>query len=281
VENGLQYTAIQHSLMGMMFALALGAHIVGAVWFVHSRASIAPRYRAAPTISLMVMLASGLLFARLALSWQGAFDWNADLERWVQSDALFDNTLRYINWMVTIPLLACQFLIVIDLPRTAVMRNRVLLVASGVAMVLAGMIGQFYETSSTSALLVWGAISTVPFVPLLLIVLKELERGRGQRGPEAARTLRNIQLLFLFAWGLYPLAYLVPAFADTASWAITRQGMFTTADILSKVVYGVLLTKVARIRSAEDGWPAAVELEDVRTDGTGDGRVQVSEAAKT
>lgn len=266
MENGLQYTAAQHSLMAMMFAFALGVHIVGAVYFAHTQRVIAPRYRMATIMSLMVMLASGTLFLRLGLSWQSAFAWDGAAQLWVQADALFDNTLRYINWAVTIPILACQFTFLVGMPREQVVRTRTILVASGVAMVVTGLVGQLYETTDTGALLLWGAISTIPFIPLLLVMLRELERGRGRVPAEAAQTLRNVQLLILFAWGLYPLAYLIPAVAEGPAWAVTRQGMFTAADVLSKVIYGVLLAKVARIRSAADGFGPAVELESARLD---------------
>jgi hypothetical protein len=37
-------------------------------------------------------------------------------------------------------------------------------------MILTGYIGQFYETTNTAALLIWGAISTIFFVHVLYLI---------------------------------------------------------------------------------------------------------------
>jgi len=41
--------------------------------------------------------------------------------------------------------------------------------------------------------------------------------------------------------------------------AVLSQGLFTLADVGSKVLYGVLLAKVLRLRSAADGYGPAQE----------------------
>ena len=76
---------------------------------------------------------------------------------------------------------------------------------------------------------------------------------------EAGRTAGNLRWVFLFFWGLYPLAYLVPVLSVTPEAAVLKQGLFTAADIGSKVFYGVLLAKVLRLRSAADGYGPAQE----------------------
>ena len=65
--------------------------------------------------------------------------------------------------------------------------------------------------------------------------------------------------VFLFFWGLYPIAYLLPAVSASSTTAVTAQVLFTAADIGSKVLYGVLLAKICRVRSAAEGFPPAVE----------------------
>jgi hypothetical protein len=47
-------------------------------------------------------------------------------------------------------------------------------------------------------------------------------------------------------------------YTDT-SYAVS-QALFTAADIGSKVLYGVLLSKVVRLRSAADGYGPALEV---------------------
>jgi bacteriorhodopsin len=70
----------------------------------------------------------------------------------------------------------------------------------------------------------------------------------------AARLLGSIWWLFLFSWMLYPGAYLMPLYLNSEIGVVGRQITYTVADILSKVIYGVMLTQVASIRSKEDNY---------------------------
>jgi hypothetical protein len=49
----------------------------------------------------------------------------------------------------------------------------------------------------------------------------------------------------------------VPVLSVTPEAAVVKQGLFTAADIGSKVLYGVLLAKLLRLRSAADGYGPA------------------------
>ena len=257
MENDLVFTPVQHALIGHFFAAALGAHIVGAVYFLAVRERIAPRYRVATVLSLAVMLASGLLFYRLGQSWDLAFVQRG--EQMVRTGNRFDGGLRYINWLVTVPVLLVQVLYAFDLYRENVLRLRTLLVGSGVAMVLLGWVGQFREGRDDAWVLSWGAASTVPFVVLLVVLFGRLRTARGYLPVEAARTAGNLRWVFLFFWGLYPIAYLLPVFDVSAEVAVAKQLLFSVADVGSKVLYGILLAKVLRLRSAADGFGPARE----------------------
>jgi len=62
----------------------------------------------------------------------------------------------------------------------------------------------------------------------------------------------------MFSWNLSIVAYVVPmlgAFGRTAEAAVTRAYLFTIADVLSKIIYGILLSKVTTARSITEGFP--------------------------
>jgi hypothetical protein len=51
------------------------------------------------------------------------------------------------------------------------------------------------------------------------------------------------------------------AYPDWGAWAaVMRQFLYTMADIFSKVIYGVLLTSVAQMRSAVEGYEPAKKV---------------------
>ena len=132
---------------------------------------------------------------------------------------------------------------------------------AGLAMVLTGYVGQFALGDDRTTALVWGAVSTVPFVALLALLWPVLSEGRRVLPGEAGVTYGHFRWVFLFFWGLYPIGYLVAAFVISPTGAALEHTAFTAADIGSKVFYGVLLTKVARLRSAADGWSPALDSQ--------------------
>lgn len=71
----------------------------------------------------------------------------------------------------------------------------------------------------------------------------------------------------LVSWLLYPGAYLMPAMWDSADGVVARQITYTVADITSKVIYGVLLSVIARKVSAAEGYAPAVEDDVARPRG--------------
>jgi bacteriorhodopsin len=74
--------------------------------------------------------------------------------------------------------------------------------------------------------------------------------------------------LFFVSWMLYPGGYLMPVLLNSegllGTGVITEAGIvgraltYTVADVASKVVYGVILTQVAQIRSEDMGYDPEV-----------------------
>ena len=257
MENELVFSTTEHAIVGHLFAVALGAHIVGFLYFASRQGSIAPRYRTATWLSMAVMAASGLLFFRLGQSWDLAFvQQGGDM---VRTGNRFDGALRYVNWFVTVPVLLVQVLYGLDLPREQLRRTRAVLVSSGLLMVACGYVGQFSAGKDDRSLLLWGALGTPPFLVLLAVLVPLLLRARAYLPEEAGLTARNLVAVLAFFWGLYPVAYLLPAVSHSPTTAVVGQVLFTVADVGSKVLYGVLLAKVCRLRSAADGFAPARE----------------------
>jgi bacteriorhodopsin len=90
------------------------------------------------------------------------------------------------------------------------------------------------------------------------IVGQRIFRGRLSVTPAVQPVFVRVFWLMMFAWTLYPLAYLIPWLAPSAEGVVWRQALFTVADVSSKVVYGLIITYIAIRRSAAEGYPQAV-----------------------
>ena len=137
-------------------------------------------------------------------------------------------------------------------------------------MIVTEYIGQLYEVSDLSNLYLWGGVSTVFFIIMNYIVGIGIKNAKPTLQGNVSPTVMKILWLMMFAWTLYPIAYLIPAFMNSADGVVLRQLLFTIADISSKVTYGLMVTYVAIRQSAAVGYvPAQQVLGRMGVDRTG------------
>ncbi|MBQ1025222.1 bacteriorhodopsin [Micromonospora sp. C95] len=259
-ENEFGYNVIQYTLVSHVLTLGYAVMAAGLVYFLLTMSGVAPRYRLASVLSAVVMISAFFELWVLSQRWSAAFTW--DGSAFVGTDALFSNGYRYMNWSIDVPVLLIQLLVVLGVTGRRFHRTWALFVAAGLAMIYTGYAGQFYEVDRSWPYWLWGLVSTVFFLFLLVLVAR-LIFGNLRRLPRAAQgAARSVWWLILVSWMLYPGAYLMPAMWDSADGVVARQITYTLADITSKVIYGVLIGVIARKVSAAENFQAAIE-EDV------------------
>ncbi|GAP09179.1 bacteriorhodopsin [Bellilinea caldifistulae] len=252
IENMLTYDPVQWQLVAHILILGFASMAAGFVYFMTTMREVAPRYRIASVLGGIVMVSAFLLLFAQWQSWQTTFTFQNG--EFVRSEGVFSNGFRYLNWLIDVPMLLLQLVVILGLGAATSRRLGIIFVGSGVAMILLGYVGQFYEVTNLTALWAWGGISTVFYIILLYYVWVEIGRALPRMPASAAATMKSIRWLFLIAWTIYPLAYIMPAILPTADGVVLRQAIYTVADITSKVIYGVLVTKVAMDLSKAEGW---------------------------
>lgn len=262
LENFLVYTPLQHDLISHLLTLGVGAMAVGFVYFVLTINRSASQYRPSSVLSGVVMVSAFLILFRQLQGWEAAFAFDGEVFR--LTDSTFSNGYRYLNWSIDVPCLLTQMLFVVTVTPAVFKKTRTRFIAAGLLMIYTGYIGQFFQMTNLAAYLIWGAISTVFFVYILYLVGRLIANTREHMPARASKTMFTIWWVLLISWTLYPLAYLVPLgfqlFPEWGAWAaVTRQFLYTMADIFSKVIYGVLLTSVAQTLSAEEGFRPALD----------------------
>ena len=263
IESLYTYTVGQYEAVDHLLSMGVGAHFAALVFFFVISRFIAPRYRTATALSCIVMVSAGTILYGQSGLWETAFAYNDITGVYEPAAATFSNGFRYVNWMVTIPCLLTQLLLVLNIRGNDLFRTATILVLLAWGMIVTGYVGQLYETSDLTQLTIWGAVSTVFFVGMNWIVGTRLFRGVREMPLTAAPAMRKVFWLMMFAWTLYPLAYAVPYFAPSAEGVVIRQAFFTVADVSSKVIYGIMITYIALQRSAAEGFEPAMQVTDL------------------
>jgi bacteriorhodopsin len=261
---GLQqgFSEMGYQIVSHVLTLGYAVMLAALFYFVLTIRSVAPKYRISSILSVVVMVSAFLLLYAQANNWTSSFVF--DIERgkyYLGSGAdLFNNGYRYLNWLIDVPMLLLQILFVVSLTRSSFRSIRNQFWFSGTGMIITGYIGQFYEVTDFSTFAVWGAISTVFFIHIIYLMNKVINEGKEGIPAKAQQTLNTIWVIFLISWMLYPGAYLMPHLLGieggffNESGVVARQITYTTADVFSKVIYGVLLANVADILSKHEGY---------------------------
>ena len=261
IESLFEYSATQFEMVDHFLSMGIGAHFAALLFFVLTSRFIAPRYRTATALSCIVMVSAGTILYGQSGLWEAAFRWDGN--NYVPAEVTFTNGYRYVNWMVTIPCLLTQLLLVLNIRGNALFRDALFLILMAWGMIITGYIGQLYEVTDLNALMIWGAISTVFFIAMNWRIGTRIFTKVKEMPASAAPAMRKVFWLMMFAWTLYPLAYLVPYVAADANGVVWRQGLFTVADVTSKVVYGLMITYIALNRSAAEGFEPAMQVVDL------------------
>ncbi|MEI4273157.1 bacteriorhodopsin [Klenkia sp. LSe6-5] len=215
---------------------------------------IAPKYRPAVLAGLLIAGVAMLSYAVLALKWDTGYDLVGDVYR-PNAEARFALAPRYIDWTVTVPLLTAEFLAVTTVVGAKARSLRFTTMAAAFLMIITGYFGSqvLSQGRSTTALVVWGIISTLFYAYLYVALIGALRSSMPELTPAAAVSLRNAAIVLLGTFGVYPLVYAIPVFFDTTpAWLAGIQLTYSAADVLAKVGFGVLVHKVAKLRTAAD-----------------------------
>ncbi len=241
----------QWSLVYNALSFAVASMLASFVFFILARNQVAERYRGALLMSALVVGIAAYHYFRIFQSWEHAFVIDGDMAK--ASGVPFNDAYRYIDWMLTVPLLMVELIAVLAL--TKAKSNSLMWRLGGAAflMIILGYPGEILPEDQNAMRALWGTLSSIPFIYILYVLWVELGQAMG-RQPENVRVLvRNIRLLTLATWGFYPIAYMAPMFGLSSAGAETfLQIGYSVADVLAKCGYGVMIYHIARLKTEHD-----------------------------
>ena len=243
------YDLVHFALMAAGFSL-----LAYLLYSLTSRQEVGRRYRPAIHAGLCLAAVATVSYLVLFLKWDSGFTLT-DGVYVPNAEARFTGSTRYPDWAVTVPLLTVELLAVCSLTGKRARNLRASTMAAAFLMIATGYVGSqlVAEGRDRTALVVWGLVSTAFFVYLYVALIGAVRASLPHMGRPAAVSLRNATIVLLGSFGVYPLVYAIPVFADvTPAWSATVQVAYSTADVIAKVGFGLLVHKVALLRTAED-----------------------------
>ena len=248
-------SAGQFSLVYNAFSFTLATMAATTVFLWLGRSQVAPAYKTALTLSGLVCAIAAYHYFRIFESWNAAYGLADGVV--TATNVAFNDAYRYVDWLLTVPLLLIELILVMRLTEDETLSKSVRLGSAAALMIILGYPGEIATDNGTRAL--WGTLATIPF----LYIVYELFRGLGasiERQPANVRGLvKQARLLTFASWGFYPIVYMIPY--TNLSGASVETGVqigYTIADLIAKAGVGVLIYLIAVRKSAyETGFQTA------------------------
>merc|ERR1712149_84208 len=228
VYNSLSFTFASMAASTIFFWLRLG--------------SVSEQYKAALTITGLVTFIAAYHYLRIVDS--------------VISGTPFNDAYRYMDWLLTVPLLLIEIVLVMKLsPEETKKQSLRLGVLSGL-MILNGYPGESSGDASTRW--TYWTLSILPFCYIVYPLFFGLKESQDSQ-PEAVRDqVKWACWATVISWCTYPIVYILPMMSGsqtgkaglTASSMVAIQVGYTVSDVISKCGVGFLVYNIACTKSA-------------------------------
>ena len=241
-----ELTINQYTIVADLFSLMIAAMGASAVFFFLQRGEVLQRFRMGITLLGLMSMVSSYSYYRLYTSWTDAYHVVNGVLR--SSGTTFNEGYRFVDWLLTVPLLLVAFLSMMDLgSRQVRLRSTVLAVLSA-EMILLGYPGQLATTVEARAL--WWIVAMLPALIIVYQLYVGLTPAINAEPLSARKLFRAARLLTVSSWTIYPAIALLPILGVAGSTTFTAiQVGYGFADVLAKAAYGVVLFKAAAQKS--------------------------------
>lgn len=237
----------QYHLIYNAFSFAIAVMGAATVFLFLGRSQVAPQYKTAVTLSGLVTLIAFYHYWRIFDSFEAAYTVTQTSIK--TTGAVFNDAYRYVDWLLTVPLLLLELILVMRLSKDETITKGTRLATAAALMVLLGYPGEV--SPDRDVRLSWWCYSMIPFIYIVFQLIAGLSKSINAQ-PESVRELvSNARWITLATWSFYPIVFLLPVIGVSGSQAATRvQIGYTIADILAKAAFGIYIWVIA-VRKSE------------------------------
>jgi len=242
-------TPDQYLLVYNAFSFGIATFAAATVFFWLGRSQVASQYKTAITITGLVTFIALYHYFRIFESFDAAVTMtNGAIQA---SGSEFNRAYRYVDWLLTVPLLLIELILVMRLSKSETVSKSTTLGIAAALMIALGYPGEV-SAGIGSGRLVWGILAMLPFLYIVYTLYVGLGKAISSQ-PESVRGLvalaRNVTVL---SWFFYPVVYFAPFVIDVkgANTFVVIELGYTLADLISKAAFGVLIYMIA-VRKSE------------------------------
>jgi len=253
----LQYQAVYNVLS---FSLA---SMMSTTMYLWLRAfSVRDQYRSAVIISGLVTFIAAYHYFRIFNSWVEAYSYSPakvvdgamDIADPSLTGIPFNDAYRYMDWLLTVPLLLLEILLVIKLDAATFSKKAWILGFGSALMIVSGYYGELFVTGDLTPRWYCWCASMCFFLYIVYELLVGLAAATASEAdPSVAGKIRTAQIMTVISWCTYPVVYLLPWVGSSgASTVVSIQIGYCISDIISKCGVGLVIYQITYAKSSKE-----------------------------
>ena len=166
----------------------------------------------------------------------------------------FNDAYRYMDWLLTVPLLLIEILLVMKLDEKTYSSKAWTLGAGSALMIVSGYYGELVVTGDLTPRWVCWALSMCFFLYIVYELLVGLSAAtNAEANPEIKAKIQTAQVMTVISWCTYPVVYLFPMLGIKAATAVVSiQIGYCVSDIISKCGVGLVIYQISYAKSKKE-----------------------------
>ncbi|MFP7279089.1 bacteriorhodopsin [Exiguobacterium indicum] len=228
-----------------MFWVGFVGMAAGTLYFLVERNSLAPEYRSTATVAALVTFVAAIhyYFMKQAVGESGLLS---------EIDG-FPTEIRYIDWLVTTPLLLIKFPLLLGLKGGKGRSLLTKLVIADIIMIIGGYIGEssINLAGGFTQLGLWAyVVGCIAWFYIIYLLFTNVTKAAQDKPEPIRKALLQMRLFILIGWAIYPVGYAVTLFASGIEVQLVRELIYNFADLINKVGFGLIAFFAVKTMSA-------------------------------
>merc|ERR1711865_841088 len=248
------YNTLSFSMASMMATTMF-------LWF--RSFGVKDRYQSAVIISGLVTFMGAYHYFRIFNSWVEGSEYKPNLAEAdktsmnISAPAVtgvpFNDAYRYMDWLLTVPLLLIEILLVMKLPADELNKKAWTLGLGSALMIVSGYYGELVVTGDLTPRWACWFLSMIFFLYIVYELLVGLAAAtNSETDPDVKSKIQTAQMVTVISWCTYPVVYLFPMLGINAAEAVVSiQIGYCASDIISKCGVGILIYQITYAKSVK------------------------------
>lgn len=239
-------TVGQYNLIYNIFSFTFAIMAASTIFFWFGRSQVSNAYKTAITITGLVTFIAAYHYIQIFFSFKEALILKDNVV--TATGYSFNDAYRYVDWLLTVPLLLIELILVMNLSKEQTVSLSCRLGLAAALMILLGYPGEISTITNTRWF--WWGLAMIPFLYIIYHLFFGLRDSINEQPANARGLINTACYLTVLVWCFYPLVFIFPMLGLQDGDAATGiQVGYSIADIFAKAVFGLLIFTIARTKS--------------------------------